>query len=188
MSSVAARSLGRDVFVIHGRNKKARREFFDFLRAIGLRPIEWGEAQARVPDGSPNIWDTVDTLIGGQHAIVVLLTPDDIVRLDTAHADDEDDPELLATGQARPNVVFEAGVAFGRCPELTVLVEFGKVRRFTDLDGRFKVRLDNSPQKRVELANRLKAIGCPVDTVGKDWLVSGDLTPPVLSEQGAATS
>ena len=34
----------REVFVVHGRNQEARRAMFEFLRAIGLYPLEWIEA------------------------------------------------------------------------------------------------------------------------------------------------
>lgn len=39
--------------------------------------------------------------------------------------------------------------------------------------------MDNSPQKRNELAARLKRAGCPVDlNAGTDWQTTGDLRPP----------
>jgi len=170
--------LGRKVFVIHGRDKRARREFFTFLRAIGLSPIEWSEALAEAGGGAPMIGDVLDKVIRPDRAVIVLLTPDDVVHLKPEHADDADDPELELSGQARPNVLFEAGMAFGRHPEHTVLVEFGKVRKFTDIAGRFIVRLDGSAESRTKLANQLKAIGCEVSTDGTDWLAAGDLTPP----------
>ncbi|MFJ1765532.1 TIR domain-containing protein [Amycolatopsis sp. NPDC088138] len=171
-------SLERHVFVIHGRDKRARREFYTFLRAIGLQPIEWSRALAEVKDGSPLISAALDEAIGPDRAIIVLLTPDDVAYLKREHADDEVDPDLQPTGQARPNVLFEAGMAFGRYPEHTVLVEFGKVRSFTDIDGRFRVRLDDSAEKRNLLAHRLKDVGCEVDLSGSDWLKAGDLVPP----------
>jgi len=171
-------TMGRKVFVIHGRDKRARRELFTFLRAIGLAPIEWTEALAEAGGGAPLISDILDTVITADRAFIVLLTPDDLAQLKPEHADDEDDPEVRPSGQARPNVLFEAGMAFGRNPENTVLVEFGKVRRFTDVSGRFVVKLDNSSQSRTKLALRLKAIGCEVDLGGTDWLSAGDLTPP----------
>ncbi|WP_158263116.1 TIR domain-containing protein [Amycolatopsis sp. CA-128772] len=171
-------SLERRVFVIHGRDKRARREFYIFLRAIGLEPIEWSQALAEVADGSPVIGAALDKAIGPDRAIIVLLTPDDVAYLKPEHADDDADSDRQPTGQARPNVLFEAGMAFGRYPEHTVVVEFGKVRPFTDLEGRFRIRLDNSADKRLLLARRLESVGCEVDLSGPDWLNDGDLTPP----------
>ncbi len=179
-------SLGRRVFVIHGRDRNARRQFYSFLRSIGLHPIEWSDALAEATEGSPLISEMLDGAIGPQRAIIVLLTPDDITYLKSEHADDADDPDSRPSGQARPNVLFEAGMAFGRFPEHTIVVEFGKVRRFTDLDGRYRVQLDNSPEKRNKLAQRLKSIGCEVDLSGSDWLTAGDLTPPTSALPSAS--
>lgn len=171
-------SLGRKIFVIHGRDKRARHEVFIYLRSIGLHPIEWTETLAETGGGAPPISDILDKAIRPDRAFLVLLTPDDTTQLKDEHADDGDDPETLPGGQARPNVLFEAGMAFGRCPDSTVLVEFGKVRRFSDAAGRFIVKLDDSTQSRHKLALRLKAIGCDVDLGGTDWQTAGDLTPP----------
>ncbi len=43
----------RKVWVVHGRNLKARDAMFAFLRAIGLKPMEWGEALALTGKGTP---------------------------------------------------------------------------------------------------------------------------------------
>ena len=174
-------SLGQKVFVIHGRDKRARREFFTFLRAIGLKPMEWSTVLAEARGGAPLISDVLDKAITGDRAFVVLLTPDDVVQLKPEHADGADDSELRPSGQARPNVLFEAGMAFGRHPEHIVLVEFGKVRPFTDISGRFVVQLDDTTESRHKLANMLRTIGCDVDTSGSDWHGAGDLTPPGVS-------
>ncbi|WP_410667631.1 TIR domain-containing protein [Amycolatopsis sp. cmx-4-68] len=174
-------SLERRVFVIHGRDKRARKEFYSFVRAIGLHPIEWSDALTDATGGAPLISDALDKAIGPDRAIIVLLTPDDITALKHEHADDADDPDIQPAGQARPNVLFEAGMAFGRYPQHTVVVEFGKVRRFTDLDGRYRVRLDNSAESRNMLAQRLRSIGCDVDLAGSDWVTAGDLTPPTTA-------
>lgn len=171
-------SLGQDVFVIHGRDKRARRELFTFLRAIRLHPIEWTEALTETGGGAPVIGDILDTVIRPDRAFLVLLTPDDMAHLKPEHADGDDDHEVQPAGQARPNVLFEAGMALGRQPQNTVLVEFGKVRPFTDIGGRFVVKLDNSSESRSKLASRLRAIGCDVNLEGTDWLSAGDLTPP----------
>jgi hypothetical protein len=185
-------SLGREVFVIHGRDKRARGELFTFLRAIGLDPIEWPRALAEASGGAPLISDILDKVIRSGRAFLVLLTPDDMAYLKPEHADGQDDHEVHPMGQARPNVLFEAGMAFGRYPDNTVLVEFGKVRRFTDVAGRFTVMLDNSPESRAKLAQRLKDIGCEVNLAGTDWFSAGDLIPPTSNPQtstrGAASA
>lgn len=69
-------------------------------------------------------------------------------------------------------------MAFGRHPDRTILVEMGKVRAFSDVEGRHAVRLDNDQRNRKELAQRLETAGCEVDLSGDDWLTAGDLTAP----------
>jgi len=174
----AATERDRTVFVIHGRDKRTRCGMFEFLRAIGLHPMEWTEALATTRHGCPHIGDVLDKVLRMGIAVVVLQTPDDIAHLKPEHADDPDDPDLVPRGQARPNVLFEAGMALALFAERTLLVELGKVRPFTDIGGRNVVKLDNTPKKRKWLAQRLTDIGCPVDLRGTDWIESGDLTPP----------
>jgi predicted nucleotide-binding protein len=167
----------RTVFVVHGRDKRVRRGLFDFLRTLGLHPIEWAEALAQTGHGSPYVGDILDVIMDRGQAVVVLLTPDEVSYLRAEHADDDRDPAIKPAGQARPNVLFEAGMAMARFPERTILVRMGDVRTFTDLEGRHFVQLDNTPEKRNLLAEKLRTVGCKVNTIGKDWL-SGDLTPP----------
>jgi len=85
--------------------------------------------------------------------------------------------ETELTPQARPNVLFEAGMAMARNPERTVLLEFGHLRPFSDIGGRHAVRMDGSTEKRQELAARLQKGGCSVSLVGTDWHTVGDLKP-----------
>ena len=162
------------VFVVHGRNEKIRRALFDFLRAIDLKPIEWSEAVRLTGTPSPHIGEIIDAAMLHAQAIVVLFTGDDQVRLR-----DEflwiNDPvyERETTPQSRPNVIFEAGLALGKYPERTILVQVGNLRPFSDIAGRHFVRLRNSSKSRQELAQRLKLAGCEVDLSGADWLDAG---------------
>jgi predicted nucleotide-binding protein len=172
------KELARRVFVVHGRNDHARTAMFTFLRAIGLAPIEWSEAIAMTGQGSPYIGQVLDTALTSAQAIVVLLTPDDVAYLRTEYASGSTDPEATPLAQARPNVLFEAGMAMGRDANRTVLVELGQLRPFSDVAGRHAVRLDNSAEKRKDLAQRLRTAGCAVNLDGTDWLSAGDLTPP----------
>jgi predicted nucleotide-binding protein len=162
---------GTSVFVIHGRNTRARDVLFAFLRALDLRPIEWVQAIRRTGQPSPYVGTILETAFRDAAAVVVLLTPDDEARLRAAYRKTGDAMyEKRLTGQARSNVLFEAGMAFGRDPNSTVLVQLGDVRPFSDVAGRHVVHLSNAPTTRQELATKLANAGCNVNTSGSDWL------------------
>jgi predicted nucleotide-binding protein len=181
----ALRSPGvsKKVFVVHGRDERLRAGMFTFLHAVGLEPIEWIKAIQLTGKGSPHIADILNAAFEHAQAVVVLLTPDDEARLrkDLLSTSDRAEEKSLM-GQARPNVLFEAGMAFASHENQTVLVQFGSVRPFSDIAGRHVVRMDGSGPKRHELAMKLKATGCSVDLDGSDWQTLGDLTPPVLDQ------
>jgi predicted nucleotide-binding protein len=162
------------VFVVHGRNNRLRSDFFAFLRALHLEPIEWSEAIAATGEASPYIGDVLSAAFSQAQAIVVLMTPDDSVVLKKPFQNENDEPyEKTFFGQARPNVLFEAGLAFGHDPKRTVIVQVGKLKPFSDIHGRHIVRLDDSSERRQEVANRLRTAGCAVCTEGSDWLSVG---------------
>jgi len=177
------------VFVVHGRNEQARRAMFDFLRAIGLHPLEWSEAIQSTGKPTPYVGEVLDAAFSRAHAVVVLMTPDDEACLREPFRKSDDPPyEIEPSGQARPNVLFEAGMAMGRKPARTILVELGVLRRFSDIDGLHVLRLNNTPQKCQELAQRLKAAGCPVNLEGTDWLSAGDFEAVINSNEASLQS
>jgi predicted nucleotide-binding protein len=165
----------RNVFVVHGRNPEAHNSLFRFLRSIGLRPLEWSQAIQLTGKASPFIGEILDVAFSNAQAVVVLMTPDDVAQLQAQFRSQHDPPyESQLTGQARPNVLFEAGMAMGRNPERTILVELGALRPFSDIAGRHTVRLGNDSKARHELAQRLQTAGCAVDLSGRDWHTEGD--------------
>lgn len=158
----------RTVMVIHGRDLNAAHAIFDFLRALDLKPLEWSQLVSLTGEGSPYIGDVLERAFDIAQAAVVLFSPDDEARLaEHLWTDDTPGKDKAYVGQARPNVFFEAGMAFGRFPERTVMVELGEQRQASDLTGRHVVRLDDSPERRNELAQRLAQAGCPVNTQGQ---------------------
>ena len=162
------------VFVIHGRNEEMRRALFDFLRAIDLKPIEWSEAVTLTGKPSPFVSEILDAAMHYAQAIIVFFTGDDEVRLKEEFLWVNDPVyEREATPQSRPNVIFEAGLALGKYPDRTILVQVGNLRPFSDIAGRHFVHLKNSSKSRQELAQRLKLAGCEVDLTGTDWLEAG---------------
>lgn len=174
------------MFVVHGRNDDLRKAMFDFLRSINLSPMEWTTAVELTGEGTPYIGQVLDVAFDNAAAIVVLMTPDEIAYLQPRYGHGENDAETLPAAQARPNVLFEAGMALGRNAKRTVLVEIGDVRAFSDVAGRHAIRLTNAGSGRQALANRLKTAGCAVDLTGTDWHTTGDFTPPSPLGDGLA--
>ncbi len=174
----------KKVFVVHGRNEKARQSMFDFLRSIGIEPIEWSEAIKSTEKGAPYVGEVLDKAFNIAQAIVVLVTGDDIARLRNEYIKlDDPDYEKNLTPQPRPNVIFEAGLAFGRNPNRTILVELSKekTRPFSDIYGRHCVRLTNDSESRFELITRLKTAGCKIDIDGRqDWIKKGDFDGSIV--------
>jgi hypothetical protein len=133
----------------------------------------------------------LDAAFTKAQAVVVLLTPDDVAQMREPFRNTSDPPyEAQMTGQARPNVLFEAGMAMGRNPDRTVIIELGAVRPFSDIAGRHTVKLSNDPEARHELAQRLETAGCAVDLSGRDWHKEGDFniqSPPPVSPAPVST-
>lgn len=177
------------VFVVHGRDLKLRNAMFDFLSSIGLRPIEWEQAITSTGDPSAHIGEILKNAFELANAVVVLFSGDDLASLrDSLRGLGEPDYEIKPTPQARPNVLFEAGMAFGTHPRRTILVEVGILRPFSDIAGRHVVRMDGSANKRRELAGKLEIAGCAVDISGSRWLEAGDFSLSTVLLQEASDS
>ena len=161
----------RKVFVIHGRDEQVRVATFQFLRALGLHPLEWEELVRATGTATPFLGEVVAEAFTDIQAAVVLLTPDDVAHLHP-HLQEPDDPsyETALTGQARPNVILEAGMALALYRSRTVIVEFGQLRPFADLGGFNVIRFDGTVQRLQKIANRLKIAGCAVDDSNTDWM------------------
>jgi predicted nucleotide-binding protein len=168
----------RRVFVVHGRNMKTREAMFTFLRAIDLDPIEWEQAIEMTQQGSPYTGHAIDIAFSKAQAAVVLLTGDDMARLGKRHLTEHDPAsERQLTRQARPNVIFEMGMAFGKHPDRTVIVEFGRTRELTDVIGRNTIHFRDDAATRKKIADRLTTARCLVNVQGKtEWLTAGDFS------------
>jgi predicted nucleotide-binding protein len=176
----AQQRRGTTVFVVHGRDLVARDAVFTFVRSIGLQPLEWTQALRLTRKGSPYVGEILDAAFREAAAIVVLLTPDEEARLKPVFVSSGDPKhERQLSGQARPNVLFEAGMAFGRDPNSTVLVQLGDTRPFSDVGGRHVLHLSDNPASRQEFVTKLANAGCNVNTSGTDWLSAGDFQRPL---------
>ncbi|MBU4616218.1 nucleotide-binding protein [Rhodococcus sp. GG48] len=186
----------RRVFLVHGRNSAVRDDFVEFLRALDLKIVGWEEAvTATGQGGAPYIGDVLTAGMDMAGAVVVLFTPDDLgmAKAEFQYPEDERH-ETQLTGQARLNVIFEAGMAMERDRSRVVLVEVGRVRAMSDTSGVHVIRLRDNIEVRKALVSRLKAVGLSVDDSGEKWreignftLPDGDSTAQVASTDGTAT-
>jgi predicted nucleotide-binding protein len=166
------------VFVVHGRDEALRKSMFEFLRALGLTPMEWSHAIAAAKGANPYIGEILDKAMEKVQAVVVLFSPDEIAHLKEQFwrpGDKQGDGK--PSGQARPNVLFEAGLALGAHDKKTVLVQVGKMRHISDLAGKHMAHLGNAVESRNAFANRLAKIGCSINKDGNDWMTAGNLVP-----------
>lgn len=178
--SKPSKAKDNSVFVVHGRDEGLRKSMFEFLRALSLNPMEWSKAVLlpRKGGANPHVDDILDAAMARVQAVVVIFSPDDLAMLkESLLGKGEKRTEGKLQGQPRPNVIFEAGLALGRHPDKTLLVQIGSVRGFSDIAGKHLVRLTNDVTKRKDVGNRLHKIGCRVDLGGDDWMTAGDFTP-----------
>jgi predicted nucleotide-binding protein len=167
----------RRVFVVYGRDAELTGRFFDLLRAVDLRPLEWEHLVEATGRATPSLAEVVAHAPHFAQATLVLLSADDIVEL---HSDlyvaEDKAGERERGAQARPNVLFELGLAQMAYPGNTVIVEVGDMRPLSDLAGLNTIRFDGSSQAIRKVLKRLEVAGCAVDYSGTDWLDSGRFT------------
>lgn len=170
----------RKVFIIHGQNQNAADEMARFVRSLGLEPIEWGTLRASLK-GTPHIGKIVREGMARAHGVIALFTADEYSHIRPELAGKKEGQDLRRW-QARPNVLFEAGMAYARDPERVVLVRLGDVALFSDVAGISYLSPNNDPSKdRSVLRETLKQMGCNV-TEGTAWMKEGDFVSCVLPE------
>ncbi len=165
---------GRSVFLVHGRDDGMASAMRAFLRTLDLRIIEWEQAVALTGEPNPYIGDVIAAGLEQADAVVVLASPDDLVRLKPELATDPSDPELAEAGQPRQNVIYEAGMAMALAPTRTLIVATPGTKILSDIAGRHLAYLDNTPRARKRIVGRLQNTGLAVDDSGEDWLSAGD--------------
>ena len=167
-------AMRKRVFVIYGRDEEAHAELSKFLHALNLEEIRFEEV-ANTLGPSPFVADIVLRGIKDADAVIALFTPDEHAALY-----DPTDGCLLETNaggtrwQARPNVIFEAGIAYGRGTTEPILVVLGAdVSLFSDIGGKHFVHLGRPDGKR-NLFSRLSAILGSINPRITDWETSAE--------------
>jgi predicted nucleotide-binding protein len=172
------RTVENTVFVVHGRDAALTDSMYALLRAVGLQPQEWSQAIKSAGGGNPYVKDVVRNIMERAQAIVVILSPDDEAKLqDHFLGNGERAKEGMLRGQARPNVLFEMGIALGAHPKKTVIVKVGDTKTCSDIEGMHIPSLNDSAASRKGFVERLRKFGCKVDLSGDAWLSVGKFIP-----------
>jgi predicted nucleotide-binding protein len=142
------------------------------LKSLGIKVLDFKTAIMRTKQGSPYVGTILRTAFNVADIVIVLLTPDDDARLRKIfHKKNEPRYEKTLMGQARPNVLFEAGQAFGIHPDRTILVQVGEMKPHpSDVLGRHICMLSNDAESRDDLVKRLRGIGAVADTTDPKYL------------------
>ncbi|MFG2819052.1 TIR domain-containing protein [Kitasatospora sp. NPDC048365] len=162
----------KKVFVVHGRDHDAREELHKFLKKLGLEPIKWSDARAlAVKDVglAPTIMQIIRAGMEACQTIIVLMTPDERISLKSEFR--EKPAEDADEEQSRPNVIFEAGIAFGKYPDRSLIVSTSPSRVLSDLAGVHVVNL-SSRAGLVEVKESLAARAIPI-TARTGWERAG---------------
>ncbi|RJO61704.1 hypothetical protein C4544_02010 [candidate division WS5 bacterium] len=166
---------GKCIFVVHGRNIKLRKAMFDFLKAIGLEPMDWDTLRKLTGQGAPTTLDVVRTGMSKAYAILVIWSPEERVHLLPSfwgtHTRNSDRKYY---NQPRPNVILEAGMAISLKPDKVIFVHLGEVRDVSDLDGLNVIKWDNDLIDRNALMRSLESIGCNVQLSDDSWKSVGN--------------
>lgn len=177
----------RDVFLVHGRNRRIKNSMIELIEAFDLRVFEWEEAVKLTGKTLPTTMEVVIAGMNSAAAIVVLFTPDDEGRCLEEFRDPNDGQhEREFTPQARMNVIFEAGMAMHKDPGKTVLVKFGSVREMSDISGVNYISIRDSVDARRAIGERLDTAGAAVVMSRDKWRTAGDFSPASTPQSSSA--
>lgn len=149
------------VFVVHGRDMRPVEVIKQYLLYLGLHMMPWSEAVKLTGESQPHTYDVVKAGMNGAAAVIVIFSPDDEARVKPEFSSD-DDPDRHVQGQARQNVLLEAGMAFATERRRTIFVKSAPTRDISDIAGFNWVKLDGRWDSRKDLKNRLESAGAAV--------------------------
>jgi len=172
------------VFVIAGRNTKALAAMLELLRAMGAKAIGWNDAVAlAAPQTSTAA--IVDAGTAAAQSTIVLFTGDDEVRLRSElRQSSVGAADATFRVQARPNVLFEAGMAYIKDPKNTLFLVCGQQKIHDDVAGDNRIDVHDDPNWRHALAARLREAGVKVTADPSQWRNAGDFSSAIPVYEG----
>lgn len=155
------------VFVVHGRDTRPVDVLKQYLLFLSLQMMPWSEAVRLTGESQPHTYDIVRAGIANAAAVIVIFSPDELARVKDDFSE-LDDPDRIPQGQARQNVLLEAGMAFVMAPKRTIFLKSAPTRDISDIAGFNWVKLDGNWDSRNDLKSRLETAGAAVRQGGYD--------------------
>jgi predicted nucleotide-binding protein len=149
------------VFVIHGRNLALLEELRIWFDSLGLHAKAFDDLRAEM-GGSPTIMEVIHKGMTEARAIVVLITPDEAAFLRPEFQRETDSRDDKERWQARPNVLFEAGMAFAMAGSKRTLLLVAGAELFSDVAGIHYLGIPQDAASRDRLKIALRNMGCDV--------------------------
>ncbi len=147
--------MAQKVFVIYGQDEDAHNTLNLFIRSLELKELTFDEI-ANSLGTNPFIADIVVAGVQQADAVIALFTPDEQAALFSSDGKYADNDSQGARWQARPNVIFEAGLAYSQ-PEKTILVTLGTdVSLFSDVSGIHFINFDKDETQNKKSKYRLR--------------------------------
>ena len=124
-------SPSKKIFIVHGRDMGAVQKLREFIEQAGYVPQTFDDVRGWLK-GAPSVQAVVKHGLDGASAAIVFLTPDQLSFLDPRL---RQSPQERHTWESRPNVMFEAGMAYQLAQERTIFVGLRGVTIPSDLSG-----------------------------------------------------
>jgi predicted nucleotide-binding protein len=145
------KSLGSDIFIVHGSDDGTRETIARFIEKLDLNPVILREQ----PNAGRTIIEKFEDYANVGFA-VVLMTPDDV----GARASKQDNLQP----RARQNVIFELGFFIGKLGrERVCALHKPNVEIMTDYSGVVYLPMDDADSWKIDLVKKINFAGIKVD-------------------------
>ncbi|MBX3119304.1 MAG: nucleotide-binding protein [Fimbriimonadaceae bacterium] len=151
--------------LIFGRDDVATNCIRRVVKSLSVNLIDFQFAKIKGESADDFNHEIIDRLFESCDGAIVILSPDERAILrPQLHRHASDAKEKY---QARPNVIFEHGIALGKFGRRVIVVQFGDVELHSDVAGLHPFRWSDAKSMRNQLSDRLSAMGYSVKATGR---------------------
>ena len=182
MMNTQEKEKRQSVYIVEGKNGKETKRIEELLQnTFGLHCLTKQDV-AGSTGGSSFIGDILNVAFEKAQAVIVLLTPEENVRLRQKFwRTNEDVLETEFHPQPTQEQIFEAGYAFGKFPQRTILIRTGEIRPMSDIVGRFILSKEEVTPPAIQLRDNLLQAGCIIKDIPAEFTDQEDTDEKITS-------